>query len=206
MSSDKYMHIEGASEEAVAIRAFWDLVHAVPIEAYAYVLYNLDLGGWDAKKSIPESDALAQQKELSLEPVPKFWVQCMRDSCLYVSNNSGQLAEDTVAWDSEVTKHRLFKGFELLRGAPRAGQSAQTDYTSFMTQTKKFFAPLLDKHCAESRRRLHADGPKDTVQTIMIRMPSLSECRRVVRRGLGPKFDLGGAAGGNGGEEGGANV
>ncbi len=59
-----------------------EMYEAGGLGAMLHDLLTLDLGGWHPREDIPRTDALDQQKLLSLSPADQWWLEMLRDGCL----------------------------------------------------------------------------------------------------------------------------
>jgi hypothetical protein len=89
----------GQATEEVRI-AYFDALHTEMykkggIEAIMDALLSMDLGDWCPRKEIPDTDALHEQKELSLKPLDKYWVHLLDSS--YLPNNKYNAPHEATA-------------------------------------------------------------------------------------------------------------
>lgn len=79
----------GQASEEVRVAYFEalrrEMYEAEGIEAFMDDLLNVELGAWHPRKDIPDTDALHEQKELSLRPLDKYFVHLLESS--YLPNN-----------------------------------------------------------------------------------------------------------------------
>lgn len=109
------------------------------LEAFLYLLLNRDLTGVDIRK-VPQTDALAEQKALSLKGVHRWFYDCL---------NAGHIDQDgfiVIGGDAEIRKSDVYK--EYLSWCARTGDRYPVQRESFFKTLKEISVYL------ESRRRI----------------------------------------------------
>lgn len=134
-------------------------------EAFLYLLLNRDLSGW-SPRSAPKTDALMDQKELSLEPGLAWWLGKLRD---------GRLSEEHDEWTGSVPALELQASFDAGVGRSRGGRAGQTALGMLLRRV----CPGMVKHRGSDSVVL----PNETGRLITVRrpyyywFPDLTTCR-----------------------------
>ena len=81
-------------EDHAFFAKLWRQMEDGGLAAMAHDLATMDLGGWRPAMSIPQTQALADQKVLSLDPVSKFWLELLNLGDLpFVQDIEGEVVE-----------------------------------------------------------------------------------------------------------------
>jgi hypothetical protein len=81
-------------------------------EAMAYDLLHWDLSRANLWRA-PATDALMEQKEVTLGSVAQFWVGCLDEQHILRADADLLEIDDGVGWPTEVSKRELFNGYCL---------------------------------------------------------------------------------------------
>lgn len=133
-------------------------------EAMLYELLNHDIAGFDVQ-DIPHTDALAQQKALSLGPHDEWWLQCLRDGRVsgVVWAERGVIVQNHLMWEDYVQfcattqPHRMLGreqlGIFLMRMCPGDYPSPARRRVDGDLQMMRVFPPI--KVCRKSWDKFH---------------------------------------------------
>ena len=168
-----------ASDERRGDRAFFEALNAQMasggLAAMLHDLLALDIAGWHPSRGIPQTQALAEQKALSLDPASKWWMGLLDRGELPVA--------DKVAF-------RWEGGAVTLDHAARA--ELVEDYDRFLKSNRVFSSKASHKAVVNAGRALGLEtvkirGGRDRAWAV----PPLAEARRLfeARLGAGGLFD-----------------
>lgn len=102
-------------------------------EALLYFLLNYDLKGVDLRK-FPQTQALMENKLLSMSPVERFWFGCLQD---------GRTKEEVLGWETCVIKSHLHDAYKAF--TKDLGQSRKACTTELGIGLKKLVPGLQSK-------------------------------------------------------------
>jgi hypothetical protein len=137
------------------------------LAAMLHDLLALDLGDWHPSRGIPQTQALAEQKALSLDPASKWWMAVL---------DRGELpTTEAIAWERGPAELDPASKAELLE-----------DYDRFLKANRVFSAKATHKALAAAGRSLGLEaarprGGKDRAWVL----PPLAEARRLFEERLG---------------------
>lgn len=167
------------SDERRNDKAFFSALNAqMAAGGHAAMLHDLlalDISGWHPSRDIPQTQALAEQKALSLEPASKWWMAVLDSGSLPLVDKTAY------CWESEAVT--LDQG---------ARQEMVLDYDKFLKANRLFSAKA-------SHRTLVAAGKALGLETVRTKggkdrawvLPPLDEARRLfeARLGAGKLFE-----------------
>lgn len=134
-------------------------------ESMLYELLNRDITRFDVQ-DIPHTDALAQQKALSLEPHDEWFLQCLRDGRVAgevwaekeVTVQNHLVWEDYIQFCAQAPQHRLLSreqlGIYLLRICPKDYPRAIRKRCDGILQMMRTLPPV--EACRKSWDRFHS--------------------------------------------------
>lgn len=134
-------------------------------EAMLYELLNRDITGFDVQ-DIPHTDALAQQKTLSLNPHDEWFLQCLRVGRIAgeIWVNKDVVVQNHLMWDdyvgfcAQTPQHRMLGreqlGIFLLRMCPKGYPKAERRRVDGMLQMMRTLPSI--QVCRKSWDRFHS--------------------------------------------------
>lgn len=139
-------------------------------EALLYYLLNLDISDFQVR-NVPNTKALNEQKQLSLEPVDDWWLNKLRDGVLLNADES---------WEAPVQAEELYQDY--VEDAKDAGVNRRGTQTMLGFFFKRVLPPNWPRR---SRHKVEVVMPLEngTVYTkretrIHFQFPPLAECRQ----------------------------
>lgn len=119
------------------------------IRAFVGHMQQMDLNGWHPRAHIPQTEALAAQREHTLEPVEQFWLNALRE---------GEFSPGH-GWCPLVKMQYLYQLFELHCRKHNVGQYHRLTQRQFTQRT-------IDKLGLKSRRATIGEEWFDHISTL----------------------------------------
>ena len=136
------------------------------LAAMLHDLLAMDIEGWHPSRGIPKTQALAEQKALSLDPASKWWMGLLDRGSLPVT--------ELIAWDHGPAELDPVSKGELLE-----------DYDRFLKTNRVFSAKASHRALATAGRSLGLQTGKTKTGERAWTVPPLAEARRLFEERLG---------------------
>ena len=138
------------------------------LAAMLHDLLATDVGGWHPSRGIPRTQALADQKALSLDPASKWWMAVLDRGTLPVADKV------SYRWESEAAEIDQAAKAEML-----------DDYDRFLKSNRVFSAKATHRALATAGRALGLETGKTKGGDRAWWLPPLAEARRLFEERLG---------------------
>jgi hypothetical protein len=148
-------------------------------EALLHMLLNRDISDVNLR-AFPRSAALLEQKELSLDSVPAWWLDCLRQGNI-VGVDSGYPSQD-ILWPDWVNTGELYDFYCMATASDRHARNRARNRSQFSKVLIKW-APV--QHV---RKRVDAIGIGES-RPRGFAIPSLDECREAFEKAFGQCID-----------------
>lgn len=136
------------------------------LAAMLHDLQAIDLGDWHPARSVPQTEALADQKLLSLDPASKFWMEVLQRGSI------GTIREEE--WSSGP----------LTLASER--QELVEDYDAFLKRNRIFSAKATSKALVNAGKALGLEPGRTAGNTTRAwTLPPLDEARRLFEKRVG---------------------
>lgn len=147
-------------------------------EGLLHHLLTMDVSTIDVG-TIPNTDALADQKLHSMDPVLRFWFERLRDGEI--------IPRTTLGWPEVVSSEHLYQAY--IRRATDWGERRRVADNAF---GREIAALVPNNQLVRKRmsiKQLDSMGQIETVRTWGYILPSLDECRKAFDAAIGYKND-----------------
>lgn len=172
---------EERKQDAVYFRDLWAKMNAGGLESLLHYLMTLDISNFEVRM-VPQTEALREQKLLSLGPEEQWWLERLMD---------GRTTRGASDWQREVQKEHLQRDYL------RYAEEQRFMRRSSPTVLGRFLARILGKGWPKSTQRMtdvevddgrgHSTVKRERVY--WYDLPSLEECRKLWDKKYGGPFD-----------------
>jgi Family of unknown function (DUF5906) len=137
--------------DTVYFGKLWEQMQNGGYEAMLYDLLEMDLTGFDVRKP-PDTEALQEQKKLSLTTIQKWWVDVLQRG--YVFRSEKGLSADFQQWFEQISTELLYKSYlDFARQHHDRYPLARGHFGRFMATMGKSARPSGDDIIGEEDRQ-----------------------------------------------------